>query len=459
MLKQFIFNASCFLFLSASISCVSCHKNKSQEFENAKIYPTVKCIADTNCSYSLFLPPHYDKEKPCPVLFLFDPHGDGLLPVNLFNSEAAKNGFIIAGSNNSKNGMPVEQTTTIYRTMLADLTSRLNIEKRAIYVGGFSGGSRVAGAVAITEGGIAGVVGCGAGLPNLNQKPISPFSYLAVAGNQDFNYSEIVQLNESLENAGYQHHLLVFDGIHQWPPQELVPDIFTWLRFDAMRQQAIPAERTEINSFIEKNDKLAEDYASAGNRPLQLEVYRKMQHYLQGLTDVSPLQSEIKRLSADKEVIAYNKQQKQLLDLERELQQKYAPQFQSQNLAWWTKEASQLQSIAKKPAEPGTGQVYQRVLGFLSISSYSYSNSALNQGDLAAAERFIEIYRLVDPTNAEHRYLAAKVAALKHNPDALFEALKQAFDLGFKDINRLRSDADFKPYLEDERFKSLINRE
>lgn len=458
MLKQFIFKASYFLFLLIAGSCVSGQQNKNQDFENAKVYSSVKCVADTNVSYALVLPPKYTKEKPCPVLFLFDPHGDGLLPVHLFNAEAAKNGFILVGSNNSKNGMSIEQTTAIYRKMLADIFSRFNIEKKAVYVCGFSGGSRVAGAVAITEGGIAGVVGCGAGLPNINQNPVQPFSYLAVVGNQDFNYSEILQLNESLEAAVYVHHLLIFDGIHQWPPKDLLPEIFTWLRFDAMRQKAIPADRAEINSFIEKNDKIASALISKGKHYMQLEIYIKMLHYLQGNNDVAPLQLEITRLSAEPEVIAYNKKQKQLLDLERTLQQKYATQFQTQSLVWWTKEATQLQLLTKTPDEPGTNQVYQRVLGFLSINSYSYSNNALKQGDLVAATKFIEIYRLVDPTNAEHRYLAAKVAALNHNADELFNELNQAFELGFKDTNRLKSDADFKFYQSDARFIRQVNR-
>jgi pimeloyl-ACP methyl ester carboxylesterase len=458
MLKQFILWASYFLFLLTTVSCVSGQQHKNQAFENSLVYPSVKCVADTSVSYALVLPPQYTKEKPCQVLFLFDPHGDGLLPVNLFNAEAAKNGCILAGSNNSKNGLPIEQTTAIYRKMLADISARFNIEKKSVYVCGFSGGSRVAGAVAITEGSVAGVVGCGAGLPNINQNPVQPFSYLAVVGNQDFNYAEMQQLDESLEAAGYQHHLLVFDGIHQWPPKEQLPDIFTWLRFDAMRQKSIPADKTEINSFIEKNYKIGADFASRGQLHVQQETYIKMMHYLQGLTDVTPLQSEITRLSAEQEVIAYNKQQKQLFELERQLQQKYAPQFQTHSLEYWTKEASQLQALAKKPGEPGTNQVYQRVLGFLSINSYSYSNSALKQGDLVAAAKFIEIYRLVDPTNAEHRYMAAKVAALNHKPDECFLALNQAFDLGFKDINRLKSDADFKPYLHDSRFIQLVNR-
>lgn len=459
MLKPVIFNISILFLVMATVSCVSGQQYKSNEFENSQVYPAVACKADTNMTYALFLPPHYEKGKPCPLLVLFAPSGNGLFPVTLFSTEAAKSGFIIAGSNNSKNGMTFDQTTAIYRKMIADITSRFSIEKKAIYLGGFSGGSRVAGAVAITEGGIAGVVGCGAGLPAINRNPVGPFSYLAVVGNQDFNYTEIKQLDEMLESAHYQHHLLVFNGIHQWPPKELLPDIFTWLRFDAMRQQAIPADRTEINLFIENNDKIAGTLTNKNQLPMQQAIYIKMLHYLQGLTDVAPLQTEIKRLSADKEVIAYQKQQQKLLDTEQELQTKYSPELNLKNVDWWKTEAAQLQSLTKQSRKPEVNQIYQRVLAFLSMNCYMYANDALKRGNLVSAEKYIEIYRLVDPTNTEHRYMAAKVAALNHNADEVFSALNQAFDLGFKDINRLKSDPDFKPYQQDQRFINLINRE
>jgi len=456
MIKQVFYKVTYVILLLSAISCVSGQQNNGRDFKVSKVYPSVICSADTSQSYALYLPPQYEKGKPCPVLILFDSHGDGLLPVNLFSGESAINGFIIAGSNNSKNGMAAEQTTAIYRNLLADLNSRFTIEKKAIYLGGFSGGSRVAGSAAISEGGVAGVVGCGAGLPSTNQKPASPFSYLAVVGNKDFNYSEMQQLDESLEQAGFQHHLLVFDGIHQWPPKELIPEIFTWLRFDAMRQQAIPTMRNEINLFVEKNDKIASDFETGGNFPRQQETYIKMMHYLQGLTDVAPLQAEINRLGNEKEVVAYHQEQKQLLETEQDLQRKYSPEIEKQDLIWWTKEAGKLQSLSEKNSIPGLSPVYKRLLGFLSLNCYMYSNGALKQGDLASASKFIEIYRLVDPANTEHRYLAAKVAAIKHDPDAVIMALKQAVDLGFKDFDRLKADTDFKPYHEDIRFKNIL---
>lgn len=453
MMKQLFFSISFLMLILLSSACGS---GQEKGFSNSKIYPHVNCTADTNLNYALYLPPQYEKGKPLPLLILFDSHGDGLLPVNLFSDEASKYGFIIAGSNNSKNGMAMQQTTAIYRSMLADLTARFSIEKKAVYLCGFSGGSRVAGSVAITEGGIAGVVGCGAGLPGINQQPASPFSYLAVVGNQDFNFTEMKMLDESLEQAGFTHHLLVFDGIHQWPPKELVPDIFAWLKLDAMRQQAIPAERIFINQFIEKNDQAANVLATAGKFSEQLDTYTKMKHYLQGLTDIAPLDSEIKRLSAEKSVIAYREQQQQMLTLEQKLQQDYLPQIPAQGTAWWALETNRLSALAKQTEKPELSQVYKRLLGSLSMNSYMYCNNALKQRDLDASARFIEIYRLVDPSNAEHRVMAAKLAAMKQDKAGVLNALQQAFALGFKDKARIKSDPDFVPFLQDESFKKLI---
>jgi hypothetical protein len=128
-----------------------------------------------------------------------------------------------------------------------------------------------------------------------------------------------------------------------------------------------------------------------------------------------------------------------------------------QNTEWWEKETTHLWAVTKKTDSPEMNLVYARLLGFLSLNCYMYSTGALKQGNLPAATKFIEIYRLVDPTNAEHRYLAAKVAALNHDQEAVFVALKKAFDLGFKDINRLQSDTDFKPYQHDERYEKIIS--
>jgi len=439
-----------------SIACKPSKTNALAEFSTGKVYPKVQSMADTGITYALCLPESYSSGKPHAILVFFDSHGNGLLPVNLFKEDALKNGFILAGSNNSKNGMTSDQTNAIYRSLIADLSTRFNLEKKAVYLCGFSGGSRVASGAAISEGGVAGVIGCGAGWPNVNEQPKNPFSYLGVAGEKDFNLTEMKRLDVSLDQAGFIHHLLTFDGIHQWPLKEIIPEIITWIRFDAMRQGAFPVDRNLVNVFIEKNDSYAENLASRKNLPEQQQVYIKMLHYLQGLTDVAPLQKEIERLAGMKEVKEYNEKQKQLLDLENKLQAEYSPEIENNTVSWWTKKAGELHEQADKTSDKSLAAVYNRLLGYLSLNCYMRSTGALKHGDLVGAEKYVEIYRLVDPENAEHRYLAAKIAALKNRNDEAFECLNQAIALGFKDFNSLKSDPDFKLLQQDNRFTKLL---
>ena len=455
LLKNLQF-VSALLLLTLLQACASGQKGK--DTSGKTIVPgetcrSVSCLADTSQKYSLFVPASYKEGKKCPVLICFDSHAEGLLPVNLFRKEAGKAGFIVAGSNNSKNGMATEATTALFRNLLADLQQRFTLDNAAVYLAGFSGGSRVAGAAAITEGNIAGVVGCGAGLPGLNQQPKTPFSYLAVVGAQDFNYTEMRQLNEELEKAGFVHHLLIFDGIHQWPPETLVPDIFSWLQFDRMRRGCLPADRNIINAFIDLNYRKAQELGNAGNKIAEQETYQMMRDYLQGLTDIAPLDAEIAGLGKDATVVQQKAAQNALLEKEKGLQGAYAPAVQQKDPDWWKREAAKLHALADKQPSNDETRMYRRVLGYLSLNAYMVSNSALKQEDLTSASRFIEIYRLVDPGNAEHRYMAAVVSARQGKTDEAFSNLADAVKLGFKDYARLRNDPQLDTLHRDSRFK------
>ena len=96
------------------------------------------------------------------------------------------------------------------------------------------------------------------------------------------------------------------------------------------------------------------------------------------------------------------------------------------------------------------------MLGFLSLSAYMRCNSSLKQDDLTSATRFIEIYRLVDPTNAEHRYMAAIVSMKQGNKEEALKQLEEAFKLGFKEIQRLNNDPVFESLHSDQRFNKLL---
>src|ERR1017187_4246613 len=72
-------------------------------FEAGKIIDPVICKSDSTQSYALYIPAKANKSA-LPIIYFFDAHGDGALPLKKYKSLADAYGFILIGSNSSKNG-------------------------------------------------------------------------------------------------------------------------------------------------------------------------------------------------------------------------------------------------------------------------------------------------------------------------------------------------------------------
>src|SRR6476619_1420540 len=127
------------------------------------VHGSVAVASDPSNSYALYLPSAYSPARRWPLLLVFDPFARGEVSVKLFQEAAEKYGFIVAGSNNSRN---FQDPSAAIRALWADVKERYAIDPRRIYTAGLSGGARVASSVALAcKGCIAGVIANGAGLP------------------------------------------------------------------------------------------------------------------------------------------------------------------------------------------------------------------------------------------------------------------------------------------------------
>ncbi len=108
---------------------------------------------DGSQNFALYLPSNYTADKAFPCIYFFDPHAHGVLPLNMYKDLAEKYGFVLVGSNASKNGMPWEETNKGVKALMTDVWSRIHVDEKRIYTAGFSGGARVASSVAMQDGG------------------------------------------------------------------------------------------------------------------------------------------------------------------------------------------------------------------------------------------------------------------------------------------------------------------
>ena len=456
------------LFLCAAvlIHMAACSRGVKQEqpgqqfthFTPGQVISRVICINDSTISYALFLPKNYDPSRRYPLIISFDSHAAGILPVDLFSAEAERNGYIIAGSNNSKNGVDWNITYAQYEVMHRDILQRLSIDTNCIYTAGFSGGSRVAASVAIFTGGISGVIGCSAGFPQID-KPLTPkFSYLGVVGNADFNFSEMKALDKVLAGAGFFHHLLLFDGIHAWPPASLIPSIFTWLELDAMRRKMKPADANYITrikeNYKQEIDSLRHKHDIVGAYLKCLEALQ----FMNGLTDVTSFSVQATQLSNTVEVKKQAEEDDRLARKETQLQQYYAAAMGPQSEEWWRVEVKHLNGSADKNTTKAERTMYKRVLSYLSLAAYMNVSGALKAGDREKAGYFIRVYAVVDPTNAEAPYLDAGLfAALGKDAEAI-RSLNKAVDFGFTDMKRIENDPAFANLKGKPEYEAIISR-
>ncbi|NVO01240.1 MAG: hypothetical protein HXX09_00920 [Bacteroidetes bacterium] len=447
-----------------SVGFVACFSKTSKNnkietpIEKGKILEKVVCKKDLTTNYALYLPSTYDSTKKYPIIFAFDSHANGLTPVELFKAEAEKYGYIVIGSNNSKNGTPWPTTNAYYNSMFTDACERFSVDLNRVYTAGFSGGSRVASTIAIQNGGIAGVVGFSAGFPNLNQPITNKFDFMGVCGTADFNYNEMSQLDKNLENIQFNHFLLTFNGKHEWPPQEIIPDIFYWLEFSSIRNKTSVSNNKIINEFIGKCESEINKYQEKSNIFGEYKIYLKLIRFLSGVSNVDIYKTKFAELGKTNAV------QNELKSIEADnlkeqtLQGKYMNAMNSNDTKWWNAEVARINSLIKQNINERECLIYKRVLSFLSISAYSYSNSALKSGQMGQAQHFVTIYALVDPENSESAYFQAIIYANKSENKNSIKSLEDALKLGFNDVNRLQSDSNFSKLSSMPEFNHLIEK-
>ena len=80
-------------------------------------------------------------------MYVFEPAARGTVPTQLMKEAAEQYGYIVAASNNSKNG-PWKLADDAVSAMWGDTHVRLAIDDRRVYAAGFSGGARVASRLA-----------------------------------------------------------------------------------------------------------------------------------------------------------------------------------------------------------------------------------------------------------------------------------------------------------------------
>ena len=101
----------------------------ADELARGVVLPAIVCKGNEGHSYALYLPQSYSPSREWPIIYGFDPGGRGQVAVEVFRAAAEKYGYIVVGSNNSRNGAGVP-LDAIVKSLMDDTHARLSIDDR-----------------------------------------------------------------------------------------------------------------------------------------------------------------------------------------------------------------------------------------------------------------------------------------------------------------------------------------
>jgi predicted esterase len=425
-----------------------------QDFEAGRLHERVASEGDPSQSFALYVPARTGGEKALPVLFLFDSGGRGALAVSRFREAADKYGWILAGSNDSRNG-PSEPIVRAARTMWSEVRRRLPIDERRVHVAGFSGGARAASYFAkVTGAPVAGIIACGAGLSQgVKPADVKPAFWFGLVGFSDFNYREMKGLDAAFDGAGIGHRLLVFDGRHDWPESGLCARALGWLEVLAMKRDLLARDEALIDELLGTETGDAGTYEAAGRIVAAAGRIEAARSLLEGLRGTKDLEARLGILKARPEYSRELKAEAKREARETEAQSGFARVF------------AEIQAEAPGPirfleiqreielhvlhAEAGKARraedrgLASRLLFDLCFNAESKALEYYEKKDLARTAVFLDLaLEACEAGNPRAKILyydLACVAALRGDTKKALKDLAAAVDKGFADVQTLES--------------------
>lgn len=400
---------------------------------------TVHSSVKPEQNYALYIPSKYTPDRPWPIIYAFDPGAKGTRPIERMKEAAEAYGYLVAGSNNSRNG-PVSLERDAAQEMLNDTHRRLSVDDRRVYFAGFSGGARLSAQVALACNCTRAVFLSGAGFsPGMPPVRNMAFGVFATVGMTDFNYGELVELDALLETLGVRHFLQRFDGTHEWAPANVWQEALAWSAVlemkDKLREQdktLVSAELARATDRLQKREQAGESYFALGET-------RSVLAEFDGLADTSVLKARLTVLENNPATRAGAKQEKADIEKQRALETDVVRIIQSLHDAGGEKMSQQmdasnrireLRGELRTGRNPGARLVLQRALGSIFVAAMEIGSPILEKGDGRNAAPYFELAALAMPEWAWPHFALASCHAIANDKKAVLHDLKQAREAG-----------------------------
>jgi len=403
--------------------------------------------------------------KRWPIIYFFDPGGRGRRPVDLYKDIAEAHGFILAGSNNSRN-FSSDQAKAV-NSVWQDTHVRLALDEHRSYASGFSGGARVAGAMALSgpPGQIAGVIAHGAGYPASKSASKDDLPYFFAVGDEDFNWPEVINIRREREEHGLQYRVRVFPGKHQWAPASVMEEAVEYLNLKAIQAGNLSPDAAFIDRMFEKAKADAAEAESKKDVIAQLSVYRAIVSDFSALRDGKEAAAKLAALQQSSALKVALKIEREQISEQLRLEQEVSPKIEmvARNSASDTpalrlevrQQIAGLRDQAKHSKNEQQRLICSRAFTGIYVRAMEDGQQELAARHFERAEAYFDLMRVIsdDPWPA---LSLAETHAAAGNRKMAIQDLQEAVRRGLKDRSVMESDPQLQSLKSDPEFEKLL---
>lgn len=461
-----------FIFLIATVQFSNAQEVKLKKGSIIESVVVQDSISET---FSLYIPTAFEMKDRWPVLFIFDMDGKAKQAIAMFKNAAEANGYILAAPHKVHDSLSISQNMLSTKLVMKEVLGTFPINNNRIYAGGFDSGARFANLVPVFVKGVKGVLSLGASLVNtelLTTK--NTFHFIAVVGNEDFNYTTLLEDEKVLNKLKFPNNILLFDGGNEWPSAGYVGKAMTIFNLSAMSKGFMPLDSayvsTNFNAQLTRIKKLQKE----GKLLLAERTIKETLSAFRLLSNTDSLRKAHRNLMRGKDFKSLNRNQNAALFKENLKREDYAYYLEEDvltynynNLGWWNYQMTQINSFifGTNKLEQKMGQ---RLLGYVNALVDDNINLVkMNKVVDEEALVFLLMLKTITEPNEHQNYLNVVSLAAKNNDKgtALFyleELLKKGFKnketiYGIEHTTLLRISPEFnklvEKYLDDARYE------
>jgi tetratricopeptide (TPR) repeat protein len=407
--------------------------------------------------YALYLPPgHGGDETHWPALFVLDPRGRAVPGVERFLSAAERHGYVILSSYQSRSDTKQEVNVRALDALIEE-ARRYRVDTRRLYLAGLSGTAHASWRFAQILGDhVAGVIAAGGGVQRSTQGPPgeATFAYYGLAGTADFNYRELLELEQHLLKRGIEHRITIFEGRHGWPPYVFTERALDWMELQAVKRGLAPRNPRLVKAELERARAAAADAVDP------LERLRRRRDVVRDFQGLGADESDAKLLleaEGDPLVAKRRSQEKKLAQRElSHVRARYAPWVAeledparlapSVSASLVSLRVASLREQAANPDDLAEARSAQRILERLYTGAVFYHPRDFERiGEYERALRSLQVAVAIFPERAGGYWRLAGGYLRAGREDEAIETLRKAIGFGNVDLERFQLDPAWLP--------------